>query len=136
MRMAAWNKSRHAFTLIEAIATLLALAVVVVHLAMALRQLAYADRQRQRNVVVANLLAGKMEELAATPYAELTLSSPAGSAGPRSDTVDIPQMGTVSRDVIVDQADANGDSVADVGFKRITVRLAGQQLVTLRAGTE
>jgi len=136
MARAFQGKARGAFTLIEAIATLLALAVVVVHLAMALRQLAYADRQRQRNVAVANLLAAKMEELSATPYAELTLSSPVGSPGAFSDTVDIPQMGTVQRDVIIDQADANGDEIPDVGFRRVTVRLAGQQLVSLRAGTE
>lgn len=124
------------FTLIEAVATLLALGVVVVHLAMALRQLAYADRQRQRHVAVAALLAAKMEELAATPYQDLPLSAPAGEPGPFSDTVEIPQMGRLDREVVIDPADADGDDAPDAGFKRVTVRLAGQHLVAYRAGAE
>jgi hypothetical protein len=136
MRSATRETGRTAFTLIEAIAALLALAVVVVHLALALRQLAYADRQRQRNVAVANLLTAKMEELSATPFDALPLSSPPGTPTALSDSVEVPQMGTVAREVIIDRADADGDGADDAGFKQITVRVAGQKLVAMRAGTE
>lgn len=121
-------------TLIEILVAVTLLSIIVFPLFMSMTTASKANSDAEGTDLAAFYAIGKMEEVLAMDFSAVALSSPAGTPlpPPISDTVNIKGR-SVNRNVYAELFDGNGDSVPDVGLKKITVSVGDFSISTLKA---
>ena len=124
---------RHAqagFSLIEVLIAVALIGILVTALSVGLTSMVSSTSTQEELMAYAHAARGKMEEVIASEFDHVPLSSPPGTPeATLSDQVTI-QGKLVDRTVIVDLADADlpPDSIVDADFKHIIVDVGGYEL--------
>ena len=133
--MTAPRSAQAGFTLIEVLITVVLVGILVSALSVGLTSMVSSTGTQEEIAAFANAARGKMEEVIASGFDNIPLSSPPGAPEPTlSDQVTI-QGQLVSRTVVVDLADGDlpPDSIVDADFKQIIVEVGGFELHTFIA---
>jgi Tfp pilus assembly protein PilV len=119
--------SARGFSLLEVLVLVVVIAIVGVAAGQALVNVARTPVAADQNFQIETQLISKMEDIRAMSFDSVAVGSPNSTL---SDIVTI--AGTdYQRTVTVTLADANGDGLAEAGFKAITVTCGGQTVSTL-----
>jgi len=120
------------FSLIELVLAVLIIMIALTPVMDSITASFQSMRAGEENSMLVNYAREKMEDILAMNFTDVALSAPAGTPTALSDTVTV--LGkTVNRDVLVELYDGDGDSIPDIGLKKITVIVQGVQQETLMA---
>ncbi|GEM_PF-2234199 len=117
---------RRAFSLLECLMLVVILGIIGVAAGNALQNVAKSPGITNQSLQIETQLISKMEQIRSLPFDSVAIGNPNATL---SDYVTIGNA-LYQRTVVVAQADANGDGMADVNFKSINVTCGGQSITT------